>query len=108
MDTGYLKNELEKTLMKVDTVANENQVLQQRLKNAEKDMLKHFTDFKLSEARLALEISGLKQTNKKSNENISELSADISKEEKKVKALEKTNTKLEAKIRSVTEQLETC
>ena len=107
-ENGYLKNELEKTLIKVDTVVNENQVLQQRLKNAEKDMLKHFTDSKLSEARLAQEISGLKQTNKKSKEHISELSAEISKEEKKVKALEKTITKLEAKIRSVTEQLETC
>ena len=96
MDTGYLKNELEKTLIKVDTVVNENQVHQKRQKNVEKDMLKHFTDFKLSEARLAQEISGLKQTNKKSNENISELSAEISKEQKKVKALEKTITKVEA------------
>ena len=51
-ENRYLKNELEKTFMKVDTVVNENQGLQQRLKNAEKDMLKHFTDSKLSTARL--------------------------------------------------------
>ena len=61
-ENEYLKNELEKALRKFETVENENQVLQQRLENAEKDMVKQFTDSKLSEAKLAQEITSLKQT----------------------------------------------
>ena len=61
----YLKNELEEIRTKFEIVKKENKILHQSLADAEKDMLNQFTEAKLSEAKMAQEISSIKQTSKK-------------------------------------------
>ena len=102
-ENNDLRNELEEGVTKYENLKNENQVLQERLENAEKEILKHFTESKLTEARLAQEASNLKQTNNICNDKISGFTSDISKKEKKIKSLETMITKSEHKNRNVTE-----
>ena len=102
----HLKKELQESAKKFEIMKNENQDLQQRLADAEKEMLKQFTDTKLSDAKMAQEISSMKQKSKKSNDKILELTLEVSKEEQKVKSLEKSIAKLEAKNKNKAEQLE--
>ena len=71
-------------------------------------MVKHFADSKLRQSKSAEEITNLKQMNKKSQENISELKLNISKEEKRANCLERANNKLESKNDNLAEQIATC
>ena len=102
----YMREELKETARKFEIMKNDNQVLQERLADAEKEMLKKSTDAKLSEAKMTQEISSLKQTSKKCNDKILELTMEMSEEEKKIKSLEKYIAKLEAKNQNITEQLD--
>ena len=60
----FLRKELKETTTQFEIMKDENQVLQQKLADAEKEMLKRFTDAKLSEAKMAQEISSMKQKSK--------------------------------------------
>ena len=72
---------------------------------AEKEMLKHFEDARVSKAKLFDEISTLKYLNKKNSDIIAENKIEMSKEEKKAKSFEKTVHNLGTKIHNLNEQV---
>ena len=82
---------------------DEKDILENRLDSAEKEILHHTDETKLTNAKLNDEIHNLKEINMKYHDL--NLNSEISKQEKRAKSLDKLNTELETKNYRLTEQI---
>ena len=88
-----LKNELEENLQKIEKLKSENEVLQKKLANAEKEVLKNVENAKEAESKLKQEISDLKLGKKEINNKMLGLKKELSVEEKKERKKERKKGK---------------
>ena len=89
----------------MEKIKSENDVLKNKLANAEEELLKNVEKTKQSEYKLKLEISALKIGKKEINDKMLEIKKEVIREEKKAKSHEKTILRLETNNSNLIDQI---
>ena len=107
LENCKLRETIKEKEAQFESVKSDSIMLQEKLENAEKDMLKHFEERDKQKTRFAEEVSNLKIKIKEKDDSIIVYKADAAKAVKTIKCLEKEAHNYEKKPRNLEDKTNT-